>query len=63
MSESLAELQSAVVVVWIDYGCEGWKPKTFASDSDALGMVLSGETYGSRFVVMRPVALRLDETK
>ena len=63
MSESLAELQSAVVVVWIDYGCEGWRAKPFASDSDALGMILSGETYGSRFVVMRPVAIQLADAK
>lgn len=37
------------IVVWENYGCEGWHPKSFATVKEAL----LGERYNSEFVITK----------
>jgi hypothetical protein len=32
--------------VWVDYGCEGWKPKECATWDEAFDMVMGGSLGG-----------------
>lgn len=45
------------VVVWLDYGCEGWRPSSY----DTVKEALLGERYGNRFVVTRVVKFEVKE--
>lgn len=45
------------VILWTNYGCEGWKPKSFDSVKDAL----EADKYGSEFVIARKVQYEIKE--
>lgn len=36
-------------ILWLDYGCEGWKPESFPT----LKQALSANRYSSNFVVTK----------
>jgi hypothetical protein len=50
------EAAAGPYVVWTDYGCEGWAPKSFATLKEAL----EAEHYGS-FVITRLVEYEIVE--
>lgn len=39
-------LRDSAVIIWTDYGLEGWKPQGFVSTDAAVAAILNGETYG-----------------
>lgn len=39
-------------IVWADYGSEGWSPKGFSSETDALAFI-EGDNYGHPLTLTR----------
>ena len=46
------------IILWLDYGYEGWKPTSFATVKDAL----LADRYGSKFVITRVIEFEVEET-
>jgi len=45
------------IILWIDYGHEGWKPTSYTSVQEAL----KAPKYGSNYVITRLVAYTVEE--
>ena len=54
-------LDKMAVIIWADYGYEGWKPTGYATDADAAQAIIRGEFYGARYLVTRltPVEIKI----
>lgn len=45
------------IILWIDYGCEGWKPQSF----DTIKEVLETPKYGNTFRITRRTSYEIIE--
>jgi hypothetical protein len=55
---SLQETEGPIIV-WVNYGYEGWQPKSYHTLKEAL----LGERYSTEFVVTRLVTYEVTEVK
>ena len=46
------------IILWLDYGCEGWKPTSYTSIREAL----EAQKYGSNYRITRLVTYEVKET-
>lgn len=49
---------SGPIIIWSDYGCEGWKPRSFENVKEAL----EATRYGEPFIITRVVQYDVQES-
>jgi hypothetical protein len=47
------------LLVWIDYGSEGWHPRGFETEEQLREWILDSGNYGNPFIVTRLLDVRL----
>jgi hypothetical protein len=45
-------------ILWLDYGCEGWQPRSYPS----IRAALEAKRYVSRYILTRTVAYDIKDT-
>lgn len=49
-------------IVWLNYHTEGWRPRGFSTEADAIDFIL-GDAGGDSRILTRALTLRAEEPK
>ena len=53
MSDEKDDRAAGPVIVWIDYGTEGWHPHSFGDEAAALASIMGGSLTGRVVITKR----------